>query len=134
MLKWFLMVDSVVSFLFCLSDIIFSLPPSPPPSPTPSLTPLPLSLRHLGLDLVPRKDFETVDEEQISVSDLYKMVHKVLLTFTGRFLVSTVPELCVFSLQFQRISKPRETVAAVFSRNPGSCVGSHSVSHQFFFK
>lgn len=34
------MVDSVVSFLFCLSDIIFSLPPSPPPSP---LSPSPLS-------------------------------------------------------------------------------------------
>ena len=33
-----------------------------------------LSLRHLGLDLVPRKEFEMVDEEQISVSDLYKMV------------------------------------------------------------
>uniref|UniRef100_A0A8D2ZVG5 Dedicator of cytokinesis 3 n=1 Tax=Scophthalmus maximus TaxID=52904 RepID=A0A8D2ZVG5_SCOMX len=29
---------------------------------------------HLGLDLVPRKEFEMVDEEQISVSDLYKMV------------------------------------------------------------
>uniref|UniRef100_A0A8K9WW47 Dedicator of cytokinesis 3 n=1 Tax=Oncorhynchus mykiss TaxID=8022 RepID=A0A8K9WW47_ONCMY len=29
---------------------------------------------HLGLDLVPRKDFEMVDAEQISVSDLYKMV------------------------------------------------------------
>uniref|UniRef100_A0A4W6G2J3 Dedicator of cytokinesis 3 n=1 Tax=Lates calcarifer TaxID=8187 RepID=A0A4W6G2J3_LATCA len=28
---------------------------------------------HLGLDLVPRKEFEMVDEEQISVSDLYKM-------------------------------------------------------------
>ncbi|RVE72625.1 hypothetical protein OJAV_G00039410 [Oryzias javanicus] len=28
---------------------------------------------HLGLDLVPRKDFEMVDEDQISVSDLYKM-------------------------------------------------------------
>ncbi|XP_068598199.1 dedicator of cytokinesis protein 3 [Brachionichthys hirsutus] len=28
---------------------------------------------HLGLDLVPRKDFETVDEDQMSVSDLYKM-------------------------------------------------------------
>uniref|UniRef100_A0A1A7XS27 Dedicator of cytokinesis 3 n=2 Tax=Iconisemion striatum TaxID=60296 RepID=A0A1A7XS27_9TELE len=28
---------------------------------------------HLGLDLVPRKEFETVDEDQISVSDLYKM-------------------------------------------------------------
>lgn len=33
-----------------------------------------LSLRHLGLDLVPRKEFEMVDEDQISVSDLYKMV------------------------------------------------------------
>ncbi|KAL4655684.1 dedicator of cytokinesis protein 3 isoform X1 [Arapaima gigas] len=28
---------------------------------------------HLGLDLVPRKDFEMVDPDQISVSDLYKM-------------------------------------------------------------
>lgn len=32
------------------------------------------SCRHLGLDLVPRKDFEVVDSDQISVSDLYKMV------------------------------------------------------------
>ncbi|MGH0177420.1 UNVERIFIED_CONTAM: hypothetical protein FKN15_075251, partial [Acipenser sinensis] len=29
---------------------------------------------HLGLDLVPRKEFEMADAEQISVSDLYKMV------------------------------------------------------------
>ncbi|KAK4815003.1 hypothetical protein QYF61_010167 [Mycteria americana] len=29
---------------------------------------------HLGLDLVPRKDFEVVDSDQISVSDLYKMM------------------------------------------------------------
>ncbi|XP_049589605.1 dedicator of cytokinesis protein 3 isoform X3 [Syngnathus scovelli] len=28
---------------------------------------------HLGLDLVPRKDFETVDEDKVSVSDLYKI-------------------------------------------------------------
>uniref|UniRef100_A0A8C4NS59 Dedicator of cytokinesis protein 3 n=1 Tax=Dicentrarchus labrax TaxID=13489 RepID=A0A8C4NS59_DICLA len=28
---------------------------------------------HMGLDLVPRKEFEMVDEDQISVSDLYKM-------------------------------------------------------------
>ncbi|XP_061903202.1 dedicator of cytokinesis protein 3-like isoform X3 [Entelurus aequoreus] len=28
---------------------------------------------HLGLDLVPRKEFAMVDEDQISVSDLYKM-------------------------------------------------------------
>uniref|UniRef100_A0A3B4GVY5 Dedicator of cytokinesis protein 3-like n=1 Tax=Pundamilia nyererei TaxID=303518 RepID=A0A3B4GVY5_9CICH len=32
---------------------------------------------HLGLDLVPRKEFEMVDEDQISVSDLYKMVSQV---------------------------------------------------------
>ncbi|KAJ8400882.1 hypothetical protein AAFF_G00392360 [Aldrovandia affinis] len=28
---------------------------------------------HLGLDLIPRKEFEMVDADQISVSDLYKM-------------------------------------------------------------
>uniref|UniRef100_A0A8C3MZP9 Uncharacterized protein n=1 Tax=Geospiza parvula TaxID=87175 RepID=A0A8C3MZP9_GEOPR len=33
---------------------------------------------HLGLDLVPRKDFEVVDSDQISVSDLYKMVRNSL--------------------------------------------------------
>ncbi|RMC00050.1 hypothetical protein DUI87_23460 [Hirundo rustica rustica] len=32
---------------------------------------------HLGLDLVPRKDFEVVDSDQISVSDLYKMVDTI---------------------------------------------------------
>lgn len=44
--------------------------------------------RHLGLDLVPRKDFEVVDSDQISVSDLYKMVRnlwEIPLSFhTGR--------------------------------------------------
>lgn len=30
--------------------------------------------RHLGLDLVPRKEFEMVDPDQISVSELYKLV------------------------------------------------------------
>uniref|UniRef100_A0A8C9XLC6 Dedicator of cytokinesis 3 n=1 Tax=Sander lucioperca TaxID=283035 RepID=A0A8C9XLC6_SANLU len=34
---------------------------------------------HLGLDLVPRKEFEMVDEDQISVSDLYKMVRPFYL-------------------------------------------------------
>uniref|UniRef100_A0A3Q4GUY2 Dedicator of cytokinesis 3 n=1 Tax=Neolamprologus brichardi TaxID=32507 RepID=A0A3Q4GUY2_NEOBR len=38
---------------------------------------------HLGLDLVPRKEFEMVDEDQISVSDLYKMVSQV----TEKFMV-----------------------------------------------
>uniref|UniRef100_A0A667XMA4 Dedicator of cytokinesis 3 n=1 Tax=Myripristis murdjan TaxID=586833 RepID=A0A667XMA4_9TELE len=33
---------------------------------------------HLGLDLVPRKEFEMVDADQISVSDLYKMVSSIL--------------------------------------------------------
>lgn len=37
-----------------------------------------LFTRHLGLDLVPRKDFEVVDSDQISVSDLYKMVRKIM--------------------------------------------------------
>ncbi|CAB1353233.1 unnamed protein product [Coregonus sp. 'balchen'] len=32
---------------------------------------------HLGLDLVPRKEFEMVDADQISVSDLYKMGDRV---------------------------------------------------------
>lgn len=36
-----------------------------------------LFTRHLGLDLVPRKDFEVVDSDQISVSDLYKMVRNI---------------------------------------------------------
>lgn len=44
--------------------------------------------RHLGLDLVPRKDFEVVDSDQISVSDLYKMVRNLwdmpLSVHTGR--------------------------------------------------
>lgn len=37
--------------------------------------------RHLGLDLVPRKDFEMVDADQISVSDLYKMASIHLIAF-----------------------------------------------------
>lgn len=37
-----------------------------------------LFTRHLGLDLVPRKDFEVVDSDQISVSDLYKMVRNLI--------------------------------------------------------
>lgn len=39
-------------------------------SPNPSLT------RHLGLDLVPRKEFEMVDPDQISISELYKLVSR----------------------------------------------------------
>ncbi|XP_062315888.1 dedicator of cytokinesis protein 3-like [Osmerus eperlanus] len=36
---------------------------------------------HLGLDLVPRKEFEMVDADQISVSDLYKMALEYLFKF-----------------------------------------------------
>ncbi|MBN3290887.1 DOCK3 protein, partial [Polypterus senegalus] len=51
---------------------------------------------HLGLDLVPRKEFEMVDAEQISVSDLYKMLPAILAMnwaslhcqFEGRSLFS----------------------------------------------
>uniref|UniRef100_A0A8C9UA53 Dedicator of cytokinesis 3 n=1 Tax=Scleropages formosus TaxID=113540 RepID=A0A8C9UA53_SCLFO len=37
---------------------------------------------HLGLDLVPRQEFVMVDEDQISVSDLYKMVGRRGTIFT----------------------------------------------------
>lgn len=54
-----------------------------------------LSLRrHLGLDLVPRKEFEMVDPDQISISELYKLVSavefffKVLHTVAPRDLVT----------------------------------------------
>lgn len=43
--------------------------------PSPSLR------RHLGLDLVPRKEFEMVDPDQISISELYKLVCGVELFF-----------------------------------------------------
>lgn len=33
--------------------------------------------RHLGLDLVPRKEFEMVDPDQISISELHKLVSGV---------------------------------------------------------
>ncbi|CAG11288.1 unnamed protein product [Tetraodon nigroviridis] len=32
---------------------------------------------HLGLDLVPRKEFEMVDPDQISISELYKLHHSI---------------------------------------------------------
>lgn len=47
------------------------------PSPPLSLLPSNPSLtRHLGLDLVPRKEFEMVDPDQISISELYKLVSR----------------------------------------------------------
>ena len=46
-----------------------------------------LFTRHLGLDLVPRKDFEVVDSDQISVSDLYKMVRNLACSCTTHFLL-----------------------------------------------
>uniref|UniRef100_A0A8C4LYV2 Dedicator of cytokinesis 3 n=1 Tax=Equus asinus asinus TaxID=83772 RepID=A0A8C4LYV2_EQUAS len=51
---------------------------------------------HLGLDLVPRKDFEVVDSDQISVSDLYKMVRNV--TQGSLFLYTSFLLLCLLSL------------------------------------
>uniref|UniRef100_A0A669QJ03 Dedicator of cytokinesis 3 n=1 Tax=Phasianus colchicus TaxID=9054 RepID=A0A669QJ03_PHACC len=43
---------------------------------------------HLGLDLVPRKDFEVVDSDQISVSDLYKMVRNLWEMSLSRMLLN----------------------------------------------
>lgn len=54
-----------------------------------------LFTRHLGLDLVPRKDFEVVDSDQISVSDLYKMVRNLtqgkLIPCTPHFFSFIIP-------------------------------------------
>lgn len=61
--------------------------------------------RHLGLDLVPRKDFEVVDSDQISVSDLYKMVSNrtmgSLFTYSSFFS----PFLFSFMILWNSISK-----------------------------
>uniref|UniRef100_A0A8C8CBE8 Dedicator of cytokinesis 3 n=1 Tax=Oncorhynchus tshawytscha TaxID=74940 RepID=A0A8C8CBE8_ONCTS len=43
---------------------------------------------HLGLDLVPRKEFEMVDADQISVSDLYKMVEPCRIPIPHHLFVS----------------------------------------------
>uniref|UniRef100_A0A673YJF8 Dedicator of cytokinesis 3 n=1 Tax=Salmo trutta TaxID=8032 RepID=A0A673YJF8_SALTR len=43
---------------------------------------------HLGLDLVPRKEFEMVDADQISVSDLYKMVEPCRIPVPHHLFVS----------------------------------------------
>lgn len=51
------------------------LPSLPLCKPSPSLR------RHLGLDLVPRKEFEMVDPDQISISELYKLVCGVELSY-----------------------------------------------------
>jgi len=58
-----------------------------------------LFFRHLGLDLVPRKDFEVVDSDQISVSDLYKMVRN----------------LCEIPLRFHFGRERREKVFILYS-------------------
>uniref|UniRef100_A0A8C1XL81 Dedicator of cytokinesis 3 n=1 Tax=Cyprinus carpio TaxID=7962 RepID=A0A8C1XL81_CYPCA len=54
---------------------------------------------HLGLDLVPRKEFEMVDADQISVSDLYKMVTVFSLfemkTFSSELKIKL--SFCLFS-------------------------------------
>lgn len=58
------------------------LPSSSLCEPSPSLR------RHLGLDLVPRKEFEMVDPDQISISELYKLVGAVDSSTKRRLLHS----------------------------------------------
>uniref|UniRef100_A0A8C1C6Q7 Dedicator of cytokinesis 3 n=2 Tax=Cyprinus carpio TaxID=7962 RepID=A0A8C1C6Q7_CYPCA len=65
---------------------------------------------HLGLDLVPRKEFEMVDADQISVSDLYKMVSTLTASrwvFDVCFFISEVVNhynvLCSCKLQIDFI-------------------------------
>uniref|UniRef100_A0A8C3Y9E9 Dedicator of cytokinesis 3 n=1 Tax=Catharus ustulatus TaxID=91951 RepID=A0A8C3Y9E9_CATUS len=55
---------------------------------------------HLGLDLVPRKDFEVVDSDQISVSDLYKMVRHSVGDSSEFSLWKGKKGKCFYSLLF----------------------------------
>uniref|UniRef100_A0A8C3EWG0 Dedicator of cytokinesis 3 n=1 Tax=Corvus moneduloides TaxID=1196302 RepID=A0A8C3EWG0_CORMO len=55
---------------------------------------------HLGLDLVPRKDFEVVDSDQISVSDLYKMVRNSVEDCSEFSLWEGKKRKCFYSLLF----------------------------------
>lgn len=60
-------------FLSCEHWFLFSPLFSSPSRYSPLIH---LSTRHLGLDLVPRKEFEMVDPDQISISELYKLVSR----------------------------------------------------------
>uniref|UniRef100_A0A803T9U8 Dedicator of cytokinesis 3 n=1 Tax=Anolis carolinensis TaxID=28377 RepID=A0A803T9U8_ANOCA len=60
---------------------------------------------HLGLDLVPRKDFEVVDSDQISVSDLYKMNPEKIDRMCALFTVCNIFHFLYNSLNFFWILK-----------------------------
>lgn len=75
-MKWSLRLFRITRALIPLVSAVFlslSLLSS-----DPSLT------RHLGLDLVPRKEFEMVDPDQISISELYKLVSRARGFLKGR--------------------------------------------------
>uniref|UniRef100_A0A8C2TE61 Dedicator of cytokinesis 3 n=1 Tax=Coturnix japonica TaxID=93934 RepID=A0A8C2TE61_COTJA len=76
---------------------------------------------HLGLDLVPRKDFEVVDSDQISVSDLYKMVRNLweipLMLFCCR--CNNENEWCQIHENIIRKSSTKYTAP---SSNYGKCL------------
>lgn len=67
-MKWTLHLFLITPALISPLSAVFL--PLSLPSSNPSLT------RHLGLDLVPRKEFEMVDPDQISISELYKLVSR----------------------------------------------------------
>uniref|UniRef100_A0A4W6G1J5 Dedicator of cytokinesis 3 n=1 Tax=Lates calcarifer TaxID=8187 RepID=A0A4W6G1J5_LATCA len=76
---------------------------------------------HLGLDLVPRKEFEMVDEEQISVSDLYKMLFPLSSAcqpFDRSFCPLFVCAGLIISLQLLRgdMEQVRRENPLIFSR------------------
>lgn len=69
------MVFALFSYHISTEALMTSLPSLSLCKPSPSLH------RHLGLDLVPRKEFEMVDPDQISISELYKLVCGVELFY-----------------------------------------------------
>uniref|UniRef100_A0AAR2LPT8 Dedicator of cytokinesis 3 n=1 Tax=Pygocentrus nattereri TaxID=42514 RepID=A0AAR2LPT8_PYGNA len=69
---------------------------------------------HLGLDLVPRKEFEMVDPDQFSVSDLYKMVSGQRHGDGSRTLIAHHLFLNLKSFTYNSISEDTEVFFSLY--------------------
>uniref|UniRef100_A0A8C6PSX6 Dedicator of cytokinesis 3 n=1 Tax=Nothobranchius furzeri TaxID=105023 RepID=A0A8C6PSX6_NOTFU len=70
---------------------------------------------HLGLDLVPRKEFEMVDPDQISVSELYKLVCQLkLLSKNLQFVLSHHLFINLKSFTYNSISEDADVFFSLY--------------------
>uniref|UniRef100_A0A671RL40 Dedicator of cytokinesis 3 n=1 Tax=Sinocyclocheilus anshuiensis TaxID=1608454 RepID=A0A671RL40_9TELE len=87
---------------------------------------------HLGLDLVPRKEFEMVDADQISVSDLYKMVSTVTASRWVFDVCFFIPEKFMVRLNKNGGPKNPEKVdrlCALFTVGPTTVIAMKGPPH-----